>query len=598
MFKKLISLILILSILSCYSKNIIKNNSPKLNMQIGSISLEDHQVKTVNYLLEHPEQKGLLIAHYLGTGKTFTALAYSESISDKDIIIIAPEFLRANWLSHMNLMGLRNKSRYKFLSFQEAKNTVFDKLGNSIVIIDEIHRLVDLIKHSSLEERQNYTKFYKTMRNAWKIIALSGTPIFSDVSDLAYSINLVSGEDLLPYNERIFLDKYTKINKVRSFWRGHMSESHLLIFGLPFVVAAIPLAFITPAVGVVSGVYFGGLAAGHLSLPLINSALALNQYPLRSFEASKLKDITNRYVSYFDFSGQEKSDTNLYPSKTIHENTIKYNEKQIEFFLEFADNALDNNQLKLLTRESSYALNGDLQIESSSLQQHIASIAESGREIGNLSLGAEVPKFAAVFDTFKNKSHGIVIYSSYYENGILLFADYLKSKNLEGQFKILHPEQSVEQQMNIVSDYNRGETRILLLHPAFTEGISLEGTQALHILEPVASQALFEQIIGRVIRLNSHTKLAKEMQHVDVYSWECTLSGLDAFLAKNNNWARRFNELNSIASFGVGQAEIDNNFLRKKLSPDQFSNQKRNMIKNAMANLKELLGMHSIERGN
>lgn len=180
MFKKLISLILILSILSCYSKNIIKNNSPKLNMQIGSISLEDHQVKTVNYLLEHPEQKGLLIAHYLGTGKTFTALAYSESISDKDIIIIAPEFLRANWLSHMNLMGLRNKSRYKFLSFQEAKNTVFDKLGNSIVIIDEIHRLVDLIKHSSLEERQNYTKFYKTMRNAWKIIALSGTPIFSE----------------------------------------------------------------------------------------------------------------------------------------------------------------------------------------------------------------------------------------------------------------------------------------------------------------------------------------------------------------------------------------------------------------------------------
>ncbi|HXW59956.1 MAG TPA: hypothetical protein VEK06_00310, partial [Myxococcota bacterium] len=137
---------------------------------------------------------------------------------------------------------------------------------------------------------------------------------------------------------------------------------------------------------------------------------------------------------------------------------------------------------------------------------------------------------------------------------------------------------------------------ILLLHPELTEGISLEATRALHILEPVASQALFEQIVGRVIRLNSHARLPKEARHVDIYAWESTLSGMKALLAKNNNWANRFSELNSIAAFGKGQSEIDPQYYKKGQSPDQSASEKRFLINNAMTSLRDLLANHSIEK--
>ena len=125
----------------------------------------------------------------------------------------------------------------------------------------------------------------------------------------------------------------------------------------------------------------------------------------------------------------------------------------------------------------------------------------------------------------------------------------------------------------------------------------MEGTRSLHILEPLGSQAKYEQIIGRTVRLNSHIRLPKNERNVMVYSWECTLSGLDAYLAKNNNWAKRFYELNSIASFGNGQAQIDGNSDFKAMSPDEFTTQKRYLISNAMSSLIDLFKSHSIELG-
>lgn len=599
MFK--ISFLIIFFLFACSSKYIKQKTTSEIEtFQVGEVKMQPHQMMPINYLLNHPEQKGLLIAHYLGTGKTFLSLAYASKLKDKEVFIVIPDFLRASWAYHMRAMALHNDQRYKILTYEEAANTLTKKqLENNILIIDEIHHLVSLVKSPHKEIRQKYSLLYENFSSSFKILALSGTPIFTELSDLAYIVNLVSGKELLPYNNREFLDNYTKVNKNRSFLRGHLTESHLLTFGLPFVLAAIPLAFIEPSVAVVTGLYFGGIGAGFLALPLINSSIPLNRFPLRSFDADKLKEITSKYVSYFDFRFNDQEE--FFPKKNIYAKEVAYNEQQIEFFLEFADKSLKYEEIQRLIAEKEYNIKNSTSLESTAVQNEISQIPLSGREIGNFHFIdnqqklIESPKFEQIYKLIKDKPEGIVVYSSYFENGIKLFYEFLQRKGLKDNIEILKKDISTQEQMQIIQRYNQGITKILLLHPTFTEGISLEMTRQLHILEPLGSQAKYEQVIGRVVRFKSHEKLELSKRKVDVYEWSSNLSGIKAFLRKNNNWALRFNELNSIASFGKGQVEIDPNYFLKSLSPDENTKEKRHLISNAMSTLRELFSQYSIE---
>ena len=427
MFK--ISFLFIFFLFSCSSKHFLRKKSfAESTFQVGEVKLQPHQMTPINYLLEHPEQKGLLIAHYLGTGKTFLSLAFASKMHNKEIFIVIPDFLRASWIYHMKAMLLDNDPRYHVLSYSEAANNLTkEKLKNNILIIDEIHHLVSLVKSNEEEICNKYSKLYENFAASYKIIALSGTPIFTELSDLSYVINLVSGKELLPYNNREFLDIYTKINKNRSFFRGHFTESHLLTFGLPFVLAAVPLAFIEPSVPVVAGLYFTGIAAGFLTLPLINASIPLNRFPLRSFDADKLKDITSKYVSYFDFRNNEQEE--YFPKKIIYTKDVAYNEQQIEFFLNFADKSLKDIQIKRMLEEKQYNINFDNKLQNNIVQNSISLSELSGREIGNFHFEKnnkiiESPKFEQIYNLIKDKPEGIVIYSNYNQSGVKLFYNF------------------------------------------------------------------------------------------------------------------------------------------------------------------------------
>lgn len=593
--------VLLLFLACAHQREVRKSTEPSQNTTtVGNITLQNHQVVPIKYLLEHPEQKGLLLAHYLGTGKTFTALGFAEHVPEKSVYILAPKTLEGNWSSEMKKMGLKNPHRYHFISFEDAPKKLPHNLENDILIIDEVHHFIDFMKNKSRSERLLYVALYDRMRAAQRILALSGTPISNDISDIAYILNLVSGKELLPFNEREFLDNYTTINKGRSFWRGHLTESHLMIFGAPFVLAAVPLAFITPHIALVSSLYFGGLGAGFLAFPLINSNVPLSHYPLRRFDTEKLKLFCEKYISFFDF--RIDSDTLAdFPRKKISHRQVPYNDAQIEFFLNFADLSLAKDEVALLTREKNYHIDGQL-FESTAIQKEIRSIPLSGREIGNFHFSnpdnnaiIESPKFLGIWDEINKNPHRIVVYSHYDENGLKLFEQFLKRKDFQGTIKTLSAELNPSEQNAIIAEYSQGSIDILLVDPVFSEGISLLRSSQLHILEEPGSEAGLEQIIGRTVRLNSHKGLPSQEQQVLVYVWESELSGLSAFLKKNNNWARRFSELNSVASFGTGQAEIDPNFFFKKISPDTLARKKSFYISNAMETLKGLLEKHSIE---
>ena len=72
----------------------------------------------------------------------------------------------------------------------------------------------------------------------------------------------------------------------------------------------------------------------------------------------------------------------------------------------------------------------------------------------------------------------------------------------------------------------KNSTIFLLLHPIYTEGITIFGAEQIHILEPIPNLSKKEQLIARVVRYKSHDHLPPEKRHVDIYQWSCEITSI------------------------------------------------------------------------
>lgn len=189
------------------------------------ITLLPHQLLPIDYLEKHPDIKGLMVYHYLGTGKTYLALGFAERNPGKKIILLVPRFLRGHWLKNIKSYGVKDPSRYTVISHRDAGKIESSDLSKSIVIIDESHRLINKLNSLDPNIADRFSKVYLNIRNAKRILSLSGTPLFGDITDIAYQINLVSGKELIPFNKEEFRVKFMKINHHKSAAIGHFAES-------------------------------------------------------------------------------------------------------------------------------------------------------------------------------------------------------------------------------------------------------------------------------------------------------------------------------------------------------------------------------------
>ena len=101
-------------------------------------------------------------------------------------------------------------------------------MSNSIILADEIHNLIKNMHTFDPHQNSLYTDLYSKLRKSYKIIGLTGTPIFNNDSDIAYLVNLVSHKELMPFNQETFRLEYTKINSTKQFIRGYLTESNFV----------------------------------------------------------------------------------------------------------------------------------------------------------------------------------------------------------------------------------------------------------------------------------------------------------------------------------------------------------------------------------
>ncbi len=567
---------------------------------VPPVELLPHQKFPIKYLVDHPEVKGLLVNHFMGTGKTFLALGAAEELKNPKVLILGPRFLQAHWLNEMRLYKIKDPDRYEFISYEEAPQRIGNRdLSNTLLILDEGHNLIRYFKSTDLDRNRIYSDLYVKLRAAQRIIVLTGTPIYNNEHDLAYILNLVTGQDIFPFNEQQFLFENTKILRGRSLWRGYIAESLLLQSAFPtfigFIAGAALASFI--AFPIASGV-------ASLVIPLVSMTLApVDKFPLRMLDAEKFSDVASRYVSFHEIENLDLSD---FPQKNIHFQSVSYNQPQLRYFFDFIDGTLNDQELLRLLRENQVDYSPVyLHLNSTLLQNNLRFTYGTGREIGNFAFETkegnfeEAPKFVEILEMMKKANMPqAVVYSSYYDNGILAFAEFLDRHALSDQYQILDPDLSVPEQSEMVTDFNSGKTKILLLHPDITEGISLKKARQFHLLEPVLNRTVFDQVISRAVRFHSHSDLPEGERLVDIYVWKSVINDLDLSTlgARYENWRERFSEINNWAGWGRNQNQVDKNHDRKLLSPDEYAAIKLDSLSVNIEELKSVFKNQSIER--
>lgn len=573
----------------------ISNSTVELSKGSGGIKLLPHQLRPIDYLLKNPDIKGLLVNHYMGTGKTYLGIGFAQAFKNQPVIVLAPKFLESNWKKSIEHYGVDNPERFSFVSYDDAPLKLADKdLSGYIILADEVHNLVKLVRSPNSEQNLIYTKVYMNLRNAHRILGLTGTPVYGDESDLAFMVNFVSGQNLMSFNQEAFRLKYTSILTHKQFFRGYVLESNMFTYTFP-VFLTLSLGAIFPPWG-----FSIGLPLGILAPVGVRYLTSLESYKLRKLNPERMHDILRRYVSYFRFAENEFKE---FPGQELELTGVSYNREQYSFFIRLVEGDLDVNHLQRLLKNEKVQLNDDfVEMNSSSIHEELYRAVGAGRDIGNFEFEInsgiiEAPKFMEILKNLREHDEQTVIYSNFDKTGIRAFSDFLKRQKYDRKFALIYPEMNAAQVGEIVDDYNKGNTRLLLLHPEVTEGISLMGTQYLHILEPIINYTVLEQVIGRTRRFQSHTHLAKAKQMVKVHIWQSSSSDLSSDVGDiyRANWFKRYREISYMSLWGIGLSQVDKKYDRKILNPEELAQIKLETLKKNLSEMQTTLTKASIE---
>lgn len=212
-------------------------------------SFAHHQVLAAYFNARNP-YRGILVYHGMGSGKTCSSVALAEKLGGKEtrpIWVLTPHALESNYRAEMVKCSKVYRSAQHWASRKEGwvvlpkKEPNFDELGpreqqevmeqlktvvdregaykfvsfsglncanihsqfagesnpfeHSVVVIDEVHTLVKHIAANLNNSASPYPLLYEWLMDAadCRVIALSGTPRVSKVTDLGILFNIVHG---------------------------------------------------------------------------------------------------------------------------------------------------------------------------------------------------------------------------------------------------------------------------------------------------------------------------------------------------------------------------------------------------------------------
>jgi superfamily II DNA or RNA helicase len=145
---------------------------------------------------------GLILYHSMGSGKTITSIMMAIQFP-YDIIIVATKASKKNFQDDLQKIiksGINvNLSKITIITYQKAISRIKDKqldFNKKTVIIDEAHRLRNVSKLTSI--------LISECSNTEKLILLTGTIFYNNLSDLSVLVNMIKKADILPETSKEF----------------------------------------------------------------------------------------------------------------------------------------------------------------------------------------------------------------------------------------------------------------------------------------------------------------------------------------------------------------------------------------------------------
>lgn len=423
--------------------------------------LQPHQQRVIDRL---SNQQGLVVAHGLGSGKTLSSIAAAEVLGLPTAVLV-PASLQANYQKEVDKHTDVPPPDMHVSSLQRAILRGEKELPEvGLLIIDEAHRV-----------REPNTKGYKVMSKAKaeKRMLLTASPVYNRPSDIAALVNIAAGNKLLPADKGSFDAKYVKMETVNPSWFAKT---------------------------------FRGIKPGER--PVLTNT-------------KELGAVLKKWVDFHENPKGEHFAERI--NEFVH---VPMSEQQQDTYDALLDAA--PAWLKYKVKQGLPPSKQEAQLINSFLTTQRQVSGSIKPFVEGMTPDEAVPHAAKANEAFKrfksklksNEQHKAVVYSNYLEAGIEPYEMLLKKSKIP--YGVFTGKVKKKERDQMITDYNEGKLKALLVSSAGGEGLDLKGTRQIQILDPHWNNEKIEQVIGRGIRYKSHDHLPKGQRKVHVERYLAT----------------------------------------------------------------------------
>jgi superfamily II DNA or RNA helicase len=480
--------------------------------------LQYHQKIVQQYFAKSPLNRGLLVFHGTGTGKTMLSVSIADIMKDqRRVVILSAKSLQHNFRKEIKkYMGLLKRSqsdieismdtKYTFISsnasnmltqmsrigktleeleFEKTLEVFTNKidLEGTLLIVDEAQNFFNGIVNGS----KNSTGLYRAIMNATdiKLIFLSATPIINDPFEIVPMFNMLYGSVILPEDYDDFYNYYIDTEKLVVKNKEKFKNR---IFGLvSYMGDWWKSGGIMKNDQVIKRDYFPD------QLPTIIEYTPMSAQQFAAY--SNARDLESQVKAKKTVTKE-----NLQKPKSDPGSTYRVASRQISNFL-----------LPEIVKVKKLNEYGYIKYIDRLTNEHMT------------NLDVYSPKMKKIFENVRKHAGLCVVYSSFVTGeGLRVFSKVLmangwreydpkKPKNAsEKVFVFISGQVSAEDRDSIITQFNMRENRdgeeidLMLLSGAGAEGLDLKNVRSIHIMEPYWNYGRIEQIIARAVRYHSH----------------------------------------------------------------------------------------------
>lgn len=480
-----------------------------------------HQALIRKHMMDNNLRR-LLLFHKLGSGKTCTSIFIADQLLVNDqidrVYVFCTSTLRTSWIQeYCARCGLDSNTLRQYYTFitlnyrSDIKNLKFT--DKTLVIIDEVHLLMSMIRNGS----DIGLNIYQHILNVGYLILLSGTPVVSCSSRKA---------QVEYYLLMRLLDPYTDPTDVARIMDPHQDVlAYVLDMCRKDRIDEIQLEDILKYnEDTELGKYILGNSISYFDVDAAEQTFQRDEtIVLCRASDSQAEEIKSSIqwestLIYGDFRGKPNPPA---PSLITLARMRKMSRRDSNYFnKEDCTKSINPSREDLTGRTimpSSYEELKEYSMKYTALLSQIYQLASTPKGKGRKHL---------IYTSFLN-SHGAFFIKQ-------LIDHWVRDRGVgteHVQTMVFHGSLNSEQKQGMINSFNEIDntiTKIIIVTDAGAIGINLLRTNYLHIVDSHFSEPRVQQVIGRIIRHNSHEGMPKEDQYVWIFRYLTYYTDIDS----------------------------------------------------------------------